>query len=801
MKKTLLSVSLAVAAMQLQAAKVVGVSARSSRAEGADVSGVTVRCEVKPGSEYDPAACARDVKALRDSGEYEDISVEAKHVDGGIDVTYVVTPKPRYHGPLGCRGNEYWNASKIAKFADLKDGYAYGEADFAAAANRIRDEYRKKEFPDVKVTPVVEPVPGSDGAVTVTMEISEGKRCEIDEYLFEGNENVEAADLRETFGSFPWWNPVGWFVDAPVTQQDLAEARDKVLEHYRNLGYLDVTVSPAERVQGESDGEADILFRIQEGPRYRIRTMSVSGVKTYPEAAALASVKSVSAGGVAGEKALSDAAREIEIFCGSGKPPLAETRVSVKRVPVDGDSASLDVIFDVEEGVPVTIGRVLVRGNDYTKDKVIRREISLSPGDPMVESKAEQSKRRLENLRYFDRVRYYLEKTSGSAPANGEPDLRDLVYEVSEKNTGQFMIGVGASSVDSVYGTVELSESNFDLFNPWRFRGGGQKGRMLLQAGPRYQTYEVSVTEPYLFDRTLELTVDAYRRQRWYDDFDIIRNGASATLAYPVKFWPTARTMGRLGFRLAAEFIQFDDVSDDSYYLGDGFGDHPAYVDGEQAYGPVFKWQEDEYGDAFEIPLRIFWEDDTRDTFRFATRGHRAQIYGDIVGGDNNYWKVGFNFRQYFQVWKRFNHVFAFGVRGDTLDAFSDDVPIYNKLFLGGPRSIRGVEYRDIAPRVWARENKKGKYAAWGGQTSWCINAEYTVPVVKYVRIAGFTDLGAVGEDEFDFGTDYFCWSVGLGLRLDIESFPIRLDFAVPVVEPDDDVEKECFSFTIGYDF
>ena len=141
------------------------------------------------------------------------------------------------------------------------------------------------------------------------------------------------------------------------------------------------------------------------------------------------------------------------------------------------------------------------------------------------------------------------------------------------------------------------------------------------------------------------------------------------------------------------------------------------------------------------------------------------------------------------------------GLRGETVDTFSDELPIYDKLFLGGPRTIRGVEYRDVAPRVWRLPNKKGKYAAWGGQTSWLINAEYAVPIVKYVRIAAFTDLGSVGEDEFDFSTDYFCWSIGLGLRLDIESFPIRLDFAVPVVEPDDDVDKECFSFTIGYDF
>ena len=150
------------------------MTARSSAAGDVDVSDVTARCEVKRGAEYDPAACARDVKALRDTGEYEDISVEARHVDGGIEVVYSVSPKPRYHGPLNCSGNTYWSASKIAKFAGLKDGYAYGEADFAAAANLIRDEYRKEEFPDAKVTPVVAPVAGASGAVTVTMVIEEG---------------------------------------------------------------------------------------------------------------------------------------------------------------------------------------------------------------------------------------------------------------------------------------------------------------------------------------------------------------------------------------------------------------------------------------------------------------------------------------------------------------------------------------------------------------------------------------------------------------------------------------------------
>ncbi|MCQ2388445.1 MAG: outer membrane protein assembly factor BamA [Kiritimatiellae bacterium] len=795
MKRLVMTAAL-LAVCQTWAAKVSSVTARTADGKAAGASDVLVRCEVKPGSEYDPAACARDVQALKNTGEYEDIAVEASHGATGVEVVYVVTRKLRFQAPLQAKGNEFWGASKIAKLSELVDGYAYGEADFAAAAGRIRAEYRKKHFADVQVTPVVEPVPGSDDAVTVTMEIVEGPRVKIRDYNFDGNEKVEADDLRAALGDYPWWNPLGWFTDKPVTEQELAEACDKVRAVYRNRGYLDATVSMPEKVAAGED-EADYVFRVDEGPCFTVGSIAVSGVKHYPEAAALASVKALAVGDVAGEEALAAAAHQLEIFCESGDNPLAETRVDVRRLPSAEDDSKLDVTFVVTEGVPVVIDRVLVRGNDYTQDKVIRREIKLSPGDRMIGDKAEQSKRRLENLRYFDRVRYYLEKTDAVAK-EGEPEHRDLVYEVSEKSTGQFMVGVGASSVDSVYGTIELSESNFDLFNPWRFRGAGQKGRLLLQAGPRVQTYEASVTEPWFLDRQLELTVEGYRRQRWYDDYDVIRNGAAVTLAYPVKFWPTAEAKGRLGFKLAAEFIQMDDVENDKYYLTKGFGKYAANPDDP---GAVFRWQDDEYGDNWEIPFRVFWQLDERDNFFIPTRGFKSVVYGDLVGGDNNYWKVGFNYRHYWTVWKKYGHVFSFGLRAETEDTFSDDMPIYDKLFLGGPRSIRGVDYREISPRVYSQPGKKGHYAPWGGQTSWCMNLEYTVPVCKYVRVAAFSDLGSVGEDEFDFDQDMFCWSVGLGLRIDIEQFPIRLDFATPVVDPDEDVDEEVFSFTIGYDF
>lgn len=788
MKRMVLAVALAVVGMA-SAAKVASVSVKAADGDVEDVGDAAARCQVKVGDEYDPAQCARDVRALRDAGTFDDIVVKAEQGLNGVDVTYVVKHKMRFQGPLAVKGCDYWNEGKIAKFSELKDGYAYGEAEIAAAAGRIRREYQKKFFPDVKVKPVVEPVEGIAGAVKITMEIEEGERAKITDFEFDGNEAFEADELRASFNQYPWWNPMGWFSDVPATPQDLAEARDRVVAFYRDRGYLDVEISQPE-VRTREDGERVRVFQVREGPCYKVGTISVTGVKAYPEDVVAAAVKRIAPGDVAGATALDEAAHEIEVFCGSGRAALADTHVTVRRLPSETDPETLNLVFAVEEGVPVTVNRVLIRGNDYTMDKVIRREIALSPGDPMLADKAERSKRRLENLRYFDRVRYYLEKVDGGEAKDGKPELRDLVYELSEKNTGNFLIGIGAGTESSVFGQIELSEANFDLFSPWRFRGAGQKGRLCIQAGPRVQTYEASVTEPWFLDRQLELTVEVYRRQRWYDDYDVIRSGAAVTLSYPVKFWPTWEAFGRLGVSLAAEYIEYDDV-DNGYYYDPKRGDRFR----------MLKEEEDRNGDKVEVPLEVFWKLDTRDRFIFPTQGHTVRLFGDIVGGDNEYWRVGFNVRKYFPVWKKYGHVFQIGLRGETVDAFSDDLPLYDRLFLGGSKSIRGVDFREIAPRIYAHENKKGRYTAWGGQTSWCMNMEYSVPVVKMLRVAAFSDLGSVGEDEFDFDTAWFCWSVGVGLRLDLEQFPIRLDFATPVVDPDETVDEKVFTFSVGYDF
>ncbi len=813
--KTILSAVLAIASVSALAADIVDVRIKTLDGFGGDASAVSSRCQTAIGKPYDPALVTRDVTTLKDSGEFEDISADAQTAEGGVTVTFSIRRKMRFAGPLVVQGNAEFGASKIAKEAELKDGYLYGEGDLAAAAARVRLAYQKAHYPDARVEYMTERVGGND--VTITFVIDEGERREVASYVFQGATHAvdvgywtefvpgyvlpegdfDVNELRNAINDQPWWNPVGWFYDKPITKEQQAQCCDKIAEVYRNHGYLDVKVHGPEQVPAGEAGAVDVTFRIDEGVQYRIGTTAIKGLKHYTEADVRAKSALPESGEIASAQMLADAAHRIEVVVGSGDSGFADSRVDVKHLPT-ADASVVNVVFQVAEGVPVVLNEVKIRGNDYTMDKVIRREIALGPGDRMLADRAERSQRRLENLDYFSRVRYYLEPTDRGRDASGA-EYRDLVYEVEEKNTGSFMVGIGASTVDSVYISAEVNQNNFDLFAPSKlFRGAGQKGRLYVAWGPRYQSAEAGFVEPHLFDRMLELSVDAYRRFRWYDEYDLIRSGALATLSYPVKFWPTFGSFGRLGFGLSGEFIEFDEV-EGGIFRKDGapWGEDYAFSD---AYGPLFRNEESNHGDAFEPVLHLFWARDSRNNFRIPTSGHKTKVFGDLAPfGDNKYWRLGLNHRSYFNVWPRFTHVFMVGLRAETIDGFSDDVAIYNRMFLGGPRSIRGIRYRYVAPMV--NRVGTGEYSPWGGQTLFCMNFEYTIPIVKILRFAVFSDLGSVGESCFDLDfSSTFAWTGGVGLRLDIPMFPIRLDFAVPFKEPEHS-EKEAFSFTVGYDF
>ena len=224
------------------AANVIDVKVKTLDGFGGDTSSVLTRCQTKVGSVYDEATVARDVNSLKASKEFQDISVEARREADGVEVVFYVKRKMRYQAPMVVKGNAFFSESKIVKESELKDGALYGEGDFAEAAGKVRLAYQKKHYPDAKVTPITEMLPNGD-ACTVTFLIDEGARLKVREYVFDGAEHADLAELRAAVGDYPWWNPVGWLSDAPATRDQLAQTAAKAKEYYANLGYLDAKVS------------------------------------------------------------------------------------------------------------------------------------------------------------------------------------------------------------------------------------------------------------------------------------------------------------------------------------------------------------------------------------------------------------------------------------------------------------------------------------------------------------------------------------------------------------------------------
>ncbi|MEI6644674.1 MAG: outer membrane protein assembly factor BamA [bacterium] len=757
------------------------VTVRALDKFGTDATDVLQYCSVKEGDscsqEELTKGLSKDVRTLLDTERFEDVSAEVETgFSDGIHVIYSVKRRYRFQEPISIRGNDYMSESKVRKYAELKNGDPIDEQILASKVSKIRDEYIKRYYRNIKVSVVMEPMTNSVGSAQVTLIINEGAREKIHAFKFLDNPSIDAEELRYSFGDLPWYDPRGWFSENIVTEQALEDARQQAEDVYQNKGFLDATVaSPVSKKVG--DEKVDMIFKVTEGDSYTTESTAIRGVKLFPENDVLAGSR-MKKDMVCGRQAVNDAAKDIQDYYGSRG--YVDTVVRPLIDPVPGRPGRAMITFEVHEGQLAYIRNVVIRGNNETKDKVIRREVLVSPGEILNEVRAERSEARLKNLGYFSEVRHYNEKTD-------DPGKRDLVYEVKEQRTGNFMVGLGISTVDSIFGYGEISQSNFDILNWPNFKGAGQKARMGVEYGPRRQTAEASWTEPWLFNRPLALTVEMYRRMRWFDQYDETRTGANVGLSYPV-------LVGRLGFRYTLEQVEMDDVKN-----GEWFND-PNVLHAPGTGKNFWKDQENEYSGNLNSIGRIYWSTDTRDQAFVPTRGYQSMIFGDLSEGflgENEFYRVGLSHRHWFAMpwWK---HVLSLRGRAETVDAYSGELPVYESLFLGGPRTIRGVEYRGMGPKIFA--DNSDHYSTTGGKSLIMATAEYTIPVFKAVRLAVFTDAGSLGDDAFGKGMNGVCVAAGVGLRIDIPGFPIRFDLAKPFITDDDYTNEEIFSFSIGFE-
>jgi outer membrane protein insertion porin family len=422
----------------------------------------------------------------------------------------------------------------------------------------------------------------------------------------------------------------------------------------------------------------------------------------------------------------------------------------------------------------------------------------VAPGEVFDMVKVKRSKQKLEGLSYFDRVE-----------AQPEPILdikgsRNLVIAVNEKNTGNIAVGAGFSTVDSLVGFVEVTQGNFDLFNPPWFTGGGQRMRLRLAIGTERRDYVLNFVEPWFLGRKLALSTDLY-----YRDLDFVSlNELYSERIAGVRVGLTRELTRIWNFPMIGGIsYTFENVNLD---LNSGLHSTPIYT----TNGTMIVTNPPNVSEEIARQDGNYWISrfgsslayDTRGAGFLPEKGQRTELRGDIaggpLGGTVDDYRLEARTSWYFRGFTK-GHVLEVGARVGVIEHYNDtaEVPLFDRWFLGGLDTLRGYEYRDVGPKDEFNE-------PLGGGTYWFGTIEYSIPIVERVRLAAFYDIGMVYPKAYSFEpqkrsdgftTGRFNDNWGIGLRLFLPIGPLRLDYGIPISDDPSNGSSGRFQFSAGY--
>ena len=738
---------------------------------------VRANIRVNQGENYNRNSVDDDIRNLYATGYFFNIQVAEQRGEEGIGLIYLVQGRPKITDILYL-GNKKYDKEKLAKKVTSKIGEPMDERKLFTDAQEIQKLYEKAGYPKTKV----DAIPSIDeraGRGTVTFEVKETPKTRITDVTFEGATAFKHKKLRKVVKTRRhWW--LSWITrSGTLKEEQLEDDRDVLAEFYRDAGYIDFDLKEV-RQQPVGRNKVALNFIVSEGRQYKVGAVDFKGVKLFPTNDVSSKLK-MGVGQTFTPKALAKDTETVQDLYGT--KGYIDTRVGARK-NANIETGTMDLSYFIEEGDKSYIEKIEIKGNVKTKDRVIRRELAVSPGEVFDMVKVKRSKARLEGLNFFEKVEVQPEPTD-------VPNRRNLTVQVAEKNTGNVTLGAGFTSIESLVGFVELSQANFDLFNPPNFTGAGQKMRLRASIGTELQNYQITFVEPWFLGRKLEFTTELFHRDLNY---------VSSSDTYSER-----NTGMRLGLRkaLGSEFL----IGGVSYTLEnvaielnpDLHG--PSTVAGGK--GPVFipaNVSPEIAAEAQELLISkvgtsLAW--DTRDSFLLPTKGQktefRAELAGTVFGGDADYYKLELRHGRYIKGLAS-GHLLEVGARigvGDALNS-TRDVPIFDRYFLGGLESLRGYRYRDVGPQDAFGE-------PLGGDSYWFGSAEYSIPIIERVRFAVFYDIGMVYRDPYDFEFTSYADNWGLGIRLNLPIGPLRLDYGIPIHNSIGKAGSGRFQFSVGY--
>jgi outer membrane protein insertion porin family len=716
-----------------------------------------------PGAPFDPARLDEDVSRLLATGKFATVTYRTDAGTDGVAVTFVVRERPRITS-IEFDGNVKFSDKKLRAKVPLQVGDPLDTFRVREGADAIKLMYRDAGYGRAEVGFDADAV-NTTGALVYSVE--EGPRIRIRQVNYVGNSGIETSELTKKVKSKTYI----WIFRDGKFDEDTVEADAAAIQNfYRDEGYLDARVSYQLDFSVDQQ-DLTITFTVVEGRRYAIESIDFRGNTVFTRERLL-ELDGLEVGEPVRQTELDSGAKAIREALG------ADGYIYTRVEPIRVFSETPDFVritFDITEGEQYTVGRIVVRGNERTKDKVIRRELDLYPEDIFNLTKAREAELSLRQTQLFGEATV--------TPVGDQPGVRDVLINVEQsRSAGNFIFGFGVTSNSGLVGSIVLDLKNFDLFDTPKsfaefiklrsFHGAGQRLRIEAQPGTELTRFRIDFTEPYLMDKPLRFDASLYYFERGRRAYNERRIGGNVSFGKRLKKGPLKDWYGEFALRL--ETVRIDDLD---------------VLAGRDIH--------DAEGDTLLTSAKVSLVRDRTDN-RFApSRGDKIQVSYEQFGllGGELFGKVSGGYSRHYTVHTdelERKSVLSFkGVTGYVVG----DAPVFERYYAGGIGSVRGFEFRGISPRQGVKDDPIG------GDFMLLFSTEYSYPLYgELLRGLVFTDMGTV-EPELQVRN----WrvAIGTGVRLQVDFFgpvPLEFDVAVPVIRDEED-EDQIFSFFIGATF
>ena len=675
------------------------------------------------------------------------IQVVDQPYDNGVmgkEVVYHFEERPKLKG-VEYLGSKVVEVSKIEeelkkKGLELRLDSFIDESTVQRVKAVVKQLYADEGYQYATITPSMSAVQGVSKLVVLTYQIDQGPQLKIRQVQFDGakafTSNKLASQMKDnTAGSF--WS---WVTGSGKYQeQKLGDDIQKVLDFYFENGYMQARLGLQQLdVLGDSSDGKERYVRLRipvdEGQRFKFGTLNVTGNKAV-QSDYIRSVLKVKTGEWVDWSTIKKGRDKLQQLYGTGgffhfvDEPLPDFPGQDPKTGKPVDPATykpvMNLTYNVTEGKRYFVNRITFVGNTTTHDTVVRRELRLAEGGVFNVEALKNSVRRLNQLGYFkpldsdDAVK--IDETPG---ADGKVDIR-LKFE--EQNRNQITFGAGVSQLDGFFGQLGFQTSNF--------LGRGESLGVTLQKGSLAKNYNVSFTEPFLFDRPITAGISLFSRSFIYpSQYTIDSTGGTVTSGFLL----TGFTRFYLAYSYEVDTVPQNQINP-IYLTRSALATEPFLADellidvgGKRTIGKI-------------SPSVIF---DTVNSPIYPDQGVRYTAAFDFagVGGDTQFVETRLESTWYHRLLPRTS--MAIHLQGQYIRPYASTttLPIFDKLFLGGEYSVRGFDLNTIGPRDPATG------AEIGGNKTLLFNGEYVVNVGGPVRLALFFDAGEVRDVGQSFG-------------------------------------------------